>query len=176
MVSISSFKLFYSQRLGRFSDYDPTPTLIVLLLIQLLIIGPLSSTIMMAYFSQYFPVLFIMLTMVVNLAVTFIFRRKAIRDLCYERGKPLFTVQRRMMALKNINAKFIKSIFTSWIAPCTVWQNNFEVRSNFLIVSSLASTLCHIMGLMVSFLAWRHSTLKCPPSLNCIEAGNQSMR
>jgi hypothetical protein len=53
-IILSSIKLYYSQRLGRYPDPDPTLKMILFIspFITLLIIGPLFSFVLMATYLQ----------------------------------------------------------------------------------------------------------------------------
>ena len=41
------------------------------------------------------------------------------------------------LLLQDAQTVFSIAIFTSWISPSTVWSNNFQYKSYFLIISRL---------------------------------------
>ncbi len=63
--------------------------------------------------------------------------------------------------------------FTAWIAPCTVWANNFKYKSYFLIVSSTTCMLSHMICLISVYIRAFLSDLlpaENPPIAHCFEA------
>jgi hypothetical protein len=43
---------------------------------------------------------------------------------------------------------FWTAVFTAWISPCTVWENNLITKSYFLLVSSSTSVIVHFFSLI----------------------------
>jgi len=100
---------------------------------------------------------------------------KAINQL-NEEIKPLYTSQRQEMSLKDINTKFFTRIFTSWLVPFSVKFNNLDSKSILFFVSSIVSTMLYIVGLFSLWFDSKKPDSNCPPSLHCVESGNQSVR
>ena len=61
---------------------------------------------------------------------------------------------------------FITAVFTAWITPCTVWTNNFTHKSYFLIISSLTTTVAHMLCLSC---AYNYTTLHLIPLTNLMQ-------
>jgi hypothetical protein len=54
-------------------------------------------------------------------------------------GKPI---------LDNQTNVFWTAVFTAWMSPCTVWENNLITKSYFLLVSSSTSIIIHCFSLI----------------------------
>ena len=54
-------------------------------------------------------------------------------------GKPI---------LDNQTNVFWTAVFTAWMSPCTVWENNLITKSYFLLVSSSTSLIIHCFSLI----------------------------
>ena len=53
------------------------------------------------------------------------------------------------LAKQESNHIFLTSVFTSWITPCTVWYNNFEMKSYYLLFLSGLTLAFH--GVSIAF-------------------------
>jgi hypothetical protein len=58
----------------------------------------------------------------------------------------------RIATFKSDSTKiFLVAIITSWVSTTTVWTNNFLKRSNFLLVSGMASSLAHMVCIVAIY-------------------------
>jgi len=145
-ITFSSIKLFYSQRLGRHRDYDPSMKMMVVaaLPVMFLIAGPLASLVCLASYFQDKVIVFIIVTTGIN--VMFLSSLYLKDELCpsikssyasYELNEVTEDDEKR--AREDCQAIFLSAIFTTWISPCTVWANDIGKKSHFLLVSSATS-------------------------------------
>ena len=159
-LSLSSAKLFYSNRLGIFPDPDPPflDVLFVLPVIIWLIAGPLWSIILMAAYFQVYAVLAIALILLANyLTLKNIYLRegsmlKDVLELYNHRNDDTLDTAREEHGLEDMNLKFSWAVFTSFVSPCTVWINNLTKKSYFLLVSSFVTNICHFYGVLFLFV------------------------
>jgi ankyrin repeat protein len=49
------------------------------------------------------------------------------------------------------NNIFWMSVFTSWVAPCTVWANNKSIKTRFLLSSSTITIVVNLLSIAVVF-------------------------
>ena len=133
---LASVKLFYSQRLGIFSEPDPCflMTISVLPLNALLISGPLFTLILVASYHQISIVFLIMAVLALNWVI--------LKKIYFSKDQKMVLIREIYNNMKESGTKeasqiFYHSVFTSWISPCTVWVNNNLKRSKFLITTSL---------------------------------------
>jgi len=144
-ITFSAIKLFYSQRLGRYPDYDPSIKMIafVALPVMILIAGPLTSVVCMAAYFQEKVFACILIIIVVNASVL---KSPCLEDKLYPytylsnlyESYELEAVPEdvKTRAKQDKEAILITALFTSWISPCTVWANNIKCNSYFLLVSN----------------------------------------
>ena len=143
-ITFSAIKLFYSQRLGRYPDYDPSIKMIafVALPVMILISGPLTSVVCMAAYFHEKVFACILIIIVVNASVL---KSPCLEDKLYPytylsnlyESYELEAVPEdvKTRAKQDKEAILITALFTSWISPCTVWANNIKCNSYFLLVS-----------------------------------------
>ncbi len=48
---------------------------------------------------------------------------------------------------KEMNNVFWMTVYTGWVSPCTVWCNNFAVKTKFLLVSSSITTAVYVLSI-----------------------------
>ena len=156
-LSLASANVFYTLRLGRFSDFDPTLKMMAFIMpfIILLISGPLFCIILMSTFFHGYVFLYVAIIICLNALIIKIvyFRRSDKRKI-----KVVYHINNQAnirfdeLAKQESNSIFLTSVFTSWISPCTVWYNNFEMKSCFLIVLSSLTMIWHASSLLFHYL------------------------
>ena len=181
-LTLSSIKLFYSQRLGIFLDVDPSPKMLIYaaLPIFLQLLFPIFSLILMASYLKEYVLLSIGIIMLANFAVL---KSKCLKEKLYCHVVDLYGMNADKMkeGLKEFDEIFNTAILTSWISPCTVWSNNFEFKSYFLIVNSLTTLLGHAVGIASVFILTHFGVLltdlaqsENPPVTHCFKGHNIS--
>jgi hypothetical protein len=173
-ITFSSIKLFYSQRLGRYLDLDPTMKMIVFVALPviLLIAGPLATVVCMATYFKEKVIAYIMIMIALNAIVMKCFwsipssspykscETMNIREKYYEKQ-----MKQDQETLLNT------AIFTSWICPCSVWF----YKSNFLLMSSIMNLLGHITGVASILILISSAELPLsdnPPITHCFKNEN----
>ena len=169
---LASVKLFYSQRLGIFSEPDPCflMTISVLPLNALLISGPLFTLILVASYHQISIVFLIMAVLALNWVI--------LKKIYFSKDQKMVLIREIYNNMKESGTKeasqiFYHSVFTSWISPCTVWVNNNLKRSKFLITTSLITSVVHTMALITLAIFLNVPTLdqtKNSPVVHCFKA------
>ncbi len=166
---LGSCKLFYFQRLGQYSDHDPslTKTLIAAPLNFLLLAGILYSLILISSYYHLCVLLVIGFSSVVHyFCLSAVYREKnqltKIIDKLYDGKNEIGT--------KETNNIFWMSVFTSWVAPCTVWANNKDIKTRFLLSSSAITIVVNMLSIAVVYI--RVSTIGLmdnvsPPVSHC---------
>ncbi len=74
---------------------------------------------------------------------------------------------------KEMYVIFLNALFTSWVAPCTVWTSNLLQKSKFLIVSSSITFFVHLINLINLYLIADSNMLNYienPPILHCFHS------
>ncbi len=134
-LSFASAKLFYSQRLGSYSDPDPSLKMIgyVMPINCLQLLGLLFSLVIIASYIQAFILLTIFLVTLSNCGLLYLnyflnSKRKDMRNLFYSKDNNL--------GKKDSGFIFLTAVLTSWISPCSVWANNKKLKTKFLLLSS----------------------------------------
>ena len=152
-LTLASVDVFYSLRLGRFSDFYPTlkMTILVMPFIIILISGPLLSIILMATFFNEYVIVFVASIIFLNTVVMKLlyFRkadRKNIKKIYHINNKA--NVRFDELARQESSYIFLTSVFTSWITPCTVWYNNFEMKSYYLLILSWLTLTYHALSIV----------------------------
>jgi hypothetical protein len=149
----ASSKLFYSQRLGIFLEVDPPlkMTLYAAPLIAFQILFPSFSLVLMAaYFREY---------VIVSIGIIMLAHAIVIKSPCLKLFKNIWDLymvdygylemkKNMQLADQEVFEMFLTSIFTAWIAPCTVWANNSQVTKYFLLISSFTTMICHGIGIL----------------------------
>ena len=105
----------------------------------LLLLGPLSSLILMASYGKLLVLAQIALITLINAFVLKLLH-------FYPRDK-IVSIFYKLRELGNKEAKqmFFNCVFTSWISPCAVWANNSLKRTKFLLHSVLITISVHIL-------------------------------
>ncbi len=131
-LALASVRLFYSQRLEIFPEVDPSFKLIVFVfpIIMLQIIGSVATLVLSAAYLR---------EVVIALIVFHILAQFIVLKFFLLKGNPI---------LDNNNNVFWTAVFTAWMSPCTVWENNLITKSYFLLVSSSTSIIIHCFSLI----------------------------
>ena len=156
-LALASVKLFYSQRLGRFREVDPSPKMIAFLFTFFLlqITGPLFNLVLLASYFKGHVILFVAFVIVANFFVlNFIFDTGNEKDLekLYEIQKNLISDRDGEQVRQDSKITLTIAVLTSWITTGTVWSNNFSYKSYFLLMSSITSTLAHMICLSCIYI------------------------
>ena len=168
--SLASVRLFYSQRLGGFPDQDPNPKMTVFALpfVVTLTAAPFASLVLAATVFQANVLALVVAIVVVNfLVLYFLYIRKAARvkylELYSGTTDPQFESQNLAKAHRDCLAIFYTAALTSWVAPCAVLANNFQVQTRFLLVSSIVSLTAHSISIsaVTVWIQFQNKTLFC---------------
>ena len=178
---LSSTRLFYSQRLGKYQELDPSMTMILFVLIFIvgLITGPLCNLVLMSSYYQEAVVIFISLNIVSHLFNATSFKQELLDyvKILYGHTNSKYLEKQKEeneLGKVHLDEMIIRAIFTSWISPCTVMSNNDVHKSKFLIVSGRTSFIGHLFGLIsVIFFALYAdlSQQQNPPITHCFKKG-----
>jgi ankyrin repeat protein len=144
-LALASCRLYYSQRLGTFSEPDPSLKMILIILLPIicLISGILYSFIFIAIFYEWIAIVLLAVTLLANyIILKSIYCRTPEIEKNIER---LYNNQKES-GTKEINHLFWMSIFTAWVSPCSVWTNNLSSKSRFLLFSSSITIAVHLLG------------------------------
>lgn len=151
-LTLASVNIFYSLRLGRFSEPNPSIKMILFIfpLQVLLLSGPLFSLILVSTYFQGYVFLFVAIIIGLNFSVMkfFYFRKRhwpKITEIFVHISTKIYYDQEALTQSSNFT--FLTSVFTSWISPCTVWYNNFQMKSYFLIVLSCCTLASHSLAI-----------------------------
>jgi ankyrin repeat protein len=173
---MASTKLFYSQRLGEFSDEDPSATMIWILapINILLLLGPAFSVVLFAtYFEGFFLLsIGVMVLMMFFFFKVFYYTKEHIKDIIKH-----YYSERKETGTRDSELLFFTAALTSWISPCTVWKNNKKWRSKFILKSSLFCHILHLINLLSIYLLVDHGYFYPPdhtPITHCINETNQA--
>jgi len=181
-ITFASIKLFYSQRLGKYSDLDPTIRMImfVALPVTILIVGPLSSVVCMA---AYFKENVIVCIIIISALIALVLKSPYLEDLLYddddlEEAYKSYELKQthiskdvKRRAKRDREAIFFTAIFTSWISPCTMWFS----ESKFIFVSSLTNLFGHFVGIASILIFISTAALPLndnPPITHCFKNEN----
>ena len=166
---LSSVKLFYAQRLGRFRDVDPSIKMIIFaaLPITLQLLFPLFSLILMASYFKVYVTVCIAIIILANAAVL---KSKCLKQklecnisFLYKFSNDIYTKGK-----KESEEIFFTAILTSWVSPCTVWCSSLNLKSYFLIANSLTTLIGHAAGIASVFILTYFEVLKMDP----LQTGN----
>ncbi len=173
---LASSRLFYSQRLGSFSDHGPSwkMTLMAAIPIMFLLPGLLYALIFIASYYRVFVILVIVLASAMNYFVlNFMYNNKSqteeVTDSFYKTGKEYGTKETKFI--------FWMAVFTAWISPCTVWTNNFAKKTRFLLVSSSLTIAVDLLSVsIVYFLVCKAGLINNinPPISHCHELNTEN--
>jgi len=105
-----------------------------------LISGPLYSLVLMATYLKGFVLLEIFIIILANFLVLKYLMYKGkpfpeIKLLYGESQKKGISVQAKQKGEEETQSMFFTAIFTAWISPSSVWANNFQCKSYFLLVT-----------------------------------------
>ena len=122
-----------------------------------LISGPLYSLVLMASYLKGFVLLEIFLIIFANFLVLkyLVYKGKPfpeIKLLYGESQKKGISVQAKQKGEEETQSMFFTAIFTAWVSPSSVWANNFQCKSYFLLVSGLTTMTVHVLGIVVIYL------------------------
>jgi hypothetical protein len=171
---ISSARLFYSQRLADYLEVNPSIKMVsyAALFIIPQILFPFLSLVLMVAYIKGFVIIFIALIVFTNAIVLKLKCLK--RHLSPDYITDLYNNKKQ--GDEDSEEIFLTAIFTSWIAPCTVWSNNNTFKSYFLITSSLICLLGHALGIVSVYLLTYFGCLltdvsqsESPPFTHCFE-------
>ena len=150
-LAIASAKLYFSQRLGKISDPDPTIKMIACIMpLQILhLSGLLFSLVFVASYIQSYIILSITLVTALNGLILFLTyfksdKRKALRQIFYPKENQI--------GKKESGFVFFTAVLTSWISPNSVWANTFELETWFLLISSSTCTIVYFIHIVAIVL------------------------
>ena len=178
---LSSTRLFYSQRLGKYQELDPSMPMILFVLVFIvgLITGPLCNLVLMSSYYQEGVIIFISLNILSHLFNATAFKKELLEyvKILYGHTNTKYLQkekEKNELGKVHLDEMIIRAIFTSWISPCTVMSNNDVHKSKFLIVSGRTSFIGHLFGLIsVIFFALYAdlSQQQNPPITHCFKKG-----
>jgi ankyrin repeat protein len=171
-LGFASAKLYFSQRLGSYSDPDPTLKMIsVMILINIVFLsGLLYSLIFVASYTQGYILLTIAIVTVLNGLILYpkYFKkdqRKALRGIFYPKDEKL--------GKKESGFVFFTAVLTSWISPSSIWANTFEKKKWFLMVSSSICITVYGLNIIVIGITEQLAFIQPtdnPPITRCFQA------
>jgi ankyrin repeat protein len=129
--TLSSLKLFFSQRLGRYSDSDPPLLKSILIVAPFIVLqnfGILCCWVFIAAYLQGWILICIpvaMLSVYIFLQV-FIFKC----NLSTQIDSGFCDIPINILEKEGLNC-FRTAILTSWVSPCSVWSNNQQSKSYY---------------------------------------------
>ena len=180
---LSSVKLFYLQRLGIFLDVDPSLKMIIYaaLPISIQLLFPLFSLILMASYFRELVIVCVAIIILTNIAVL---KTKCLKKKLYCNIDNIYRYANMNTWQEESEEILHTALFTSWISPCTVWSNNFNSKSYFLIVNSLTTLIVHAFCLVSVFVLTYYkylledlSQFDNPPITHCFKRNeNYSLR
>jgi ankyrin repeat protein len=165
---LASNKLFFSQRLGIYSDEDPSfkMSLIVAPFNICILMGTLYSLVMMATYAQGYVVVLIGTIVLLNLIfLKLTYLSKDQKDDIIDK----FYNQQKESGTKETYAIFLNALFTAWVSPCTVWSSKLK----FLMVSSSITLSVHLINLFSLYLIADSDVMnqiENPPILHCFKS------
>jgi hypothetical protein len=161
-LTLASVKLFYSQRLERFPDVDPSFKLILFVfpIITLQIMGSVVSLVLSAAYLREVVIIFILFH---------IFTQFIVLKFFLLIGRPISDNQTNV---------FWTAVFTAWMSPCTVWENNLITKSYFLLVSSSTSIFIHSLSLIsiCIYISLDELSLHLAPIFHCHNSTQVEMK
>jgi hypothetical protein len=168
-LAIASAKLFFAQRLGKFSDPDPTLKMLacIMPIILLLLSGLLYSLVFVASYIQGYILLTISSVIVLNGFILFFkfFQQKNREEL-----REVFYPTDEQQGKKESGSVFFTAVLTSWISPSAVWANTFGQKTWFLFHSSstcIITYFIHIISIGIYEKLVYIFPTKNPPITRC---------
>ena len=149
---LSGIKLFYSQRLGKFAELDPSPKMMTFVapLVILLLAGPLYTLVVMSIYLKEYILIYICIILFSNSVVLKKWMsndtQKSMDLYTLRENTPISTCDQERSHQESLMI-YMTAICTSWIAPCCVWSNNFTYKTHFLLALGITTCVCHIIGL-----------------------------
>jgi len=177
-LTIASNQYFFYHRRGQLPEFLSTlrMNLLVMTLNFLLISGPLFTTVILAYLDwMYAVILLVIITIIIGTFTQKVVKMN-ISHTGLEVGKTLYKSGNEDMMLERPKSECLKNFFTSWLAPRTVWENNFCTTPKHLLLLSSLTPFCQFITLSIFIFAFNNSTVRGQSILHCIETGNQSVR
>ena len=175
---VASTRLFYSQRLGIFSDHAPCLKMMAraLFLNFLLILGPLFTLIIVASYFHLYVMVPVIITWFSNwIIMSQIYCTKAKEDEIIEK----FYGNYREHGIKETRKIFYQAVFTSYISPCTVWANNSLMKTKFLLTSFLIIFATHFWTIIINFSLLKFTQViradDFPPVFHCFGSNSVTL-
>jgi len=178
-------KLYFLQRLGRYSDQDPSLKLMLLaaIFVAMQIIGPLLVLAIFAADHKSLTICFALGIISVNWCVLRfrfynnkekqILKKENMNDIGHD---PEIYSKRRKQ--EHHSLIFTTAIFTSWICTLTLWNHSKENKSSFLKTSclcSLATLLCGIIfQCILCYFAIFEFNYHSAPITHCFSVNNSN--
>ena len=171
---MSSTNLYYSQRLGKFLDTNPSikMQLFILPAIMVQLLLPLFSLVYVAANIKEYVFLFIGIIILTNFLVL---RIPCLKDHLFPALYNFFHLEQLQSGKDEENMVFATAVLTSWISPCTVWANEWFGKSYFLIVQSFTAMICHASGIIGILYLEAHtdwSGYSQPPITHCFRSSD----
>ncbi len=133
-LTSSSVKLFYSQRVGRYRDIDPSMKSMALVGFPIFFrnLGFLSIWVVITAYLQGYAIPCVLLVMLIVFLAFSSFTSLVGWDELLDMSFDSFDrslLERKVNETRKI---FSTSVFTAWVAPCTVWSHKklFKTNSN----------------------------------------------
>jgi ankyrin repeat protein len=146
-LAIASAKLYFSQRLGKFSDPDPTLKMLagIMPIILLFLSGLLYSLVFVATYIQGYILLTISSVIVLNGFILFFkYFQKKKREVL----RKVFYPTDEQQGKKESGFVFFTAVLTSWIAPCSIWANILGQKTWFLLISSSSCIVVYFVNII----------------------------
>lgn len=146
----ASSKLYYLQRLGFYSDPQPSMRMIfsVLPLQFFYLLGPALSLCLLATYYKLYTLVVIVAAMAIHGLFSYVvfFTKSQKADVC----KYIFQNQQEISRSETFHTFYI-CVLTSWISPSTVWTNNSVLNSRMLLSSAFISFLSNSIATATLF-------------------------
>jgi ankyrin repeat protein len=114
-----------------------------------LLSGNLYSLILISSYYQLFVLLVIGLSSFVHyICLKAVYRKKTNLDEIIEK----LYKKNKNFGTKETNNIFWMSVFTSWVAPCTVWANNKSIKTRFLLLSSFITIAVNMLSIIFVYI------------------------
>ena len=148
---LGSCKLYYFQRLGHYSDHEPSLKMILFASFPMmfLVFGILLSLVLISTYYQLWVLAVIFFSSFVHcICLKAVYRKKSASENII---KKLYNNKKEYGSNETSNI-FWMSVLTSWVAPCTVWTNNFAIKTRFLFFSSLITIAVNLLSILVVYI------------------------
>lgn len=153
-LSVASIRLFFSQRLGRFCDPDPSLQMVLMVapLIIIIIAVNLFTLIIIATFFHVYCVCCVFSIVIIMIIERSIFKhimKPNMPELYSTRSSKIGFTYDRSCGNEEINDILATAILISWVSPLTVWANNFKFTSKFFTVSFMSNIFIYLIYLVL---------------------------